>query len=267
MKLRLVPARQGTTWVRQGFRVFFRQPLAYTALFFLFLFSAFVLASLPLVGMPVLLTLLPAVTLGFMIATQKTVSGGMPLPGVFAVPFKRGKGSARSQLQLGAAYAAASVLTMLLAQLLGGDSMEALEAAMGEGEAPAGEAASMLQWSLLLRFALALPVSLVFWHAPALVHWGHIPPMQAIFYSAVACWRNLGAFAVYFLTWGGVIALFSVLLTLTMSLFGMPQVAALAAMPAALMFTTVFYASLYFTFADCFEQDKPLEPVPHEPPA
>ena len=30
-----------------------------------------------------------------------------------------------------------------------------------------------------------------------------------------------------------------------------------AALPAALMFSTVFYVSLYFTFADCFE----LEPA------
>ena len=263
MKLRLVPARQGAAWVRQGFRIFFRQPLAYTALFFLFLFAAFVTASLPVVGVPVLLTLLPAVTLGFMIATQKTVSGGMPLPGVFLVPFRREQGRVRAQLQLGAAYAVLSILVMLLADALDGGSMEALHEAMGNGEdrPPVDEAA--LQWSLLLRFALALPVSLLFWHAPALIHWGGTAPMQSVFYSAVACWRNRGAFAVYFLSWAGVVALFAVALTLVMLLFGLPQLAALAAMPAALMFTTVFYASLYFTFVDCFAQQEPApDPAP-----
>ena len=30
----------------------------------------------------------------------------------------------------------------------------------------------------------------------------------------------------------------------------------LAALPAALMFSTVFYISLYFTFADCFELER-----------
>ncbi|WP_157991481.1 BPSS1780 family membrane protein [Caldimonas tepidiphila] len=257
MKLRLVPPRQGVQWVRQGFRVYFRQPLAYTALFFLFLFGAFLLASLPLVGMPVLLMLLPAVTQGFMIATQKTVSGGMPLPGVFVVPFKRDKGRARAQLQLGLAYTAISVLVMFLADALDGGSLEALQESIGNGESggTAQPQAPAMEFGLLLRFALALPVSLLFWHAPALIHWGGASPLQSIFYSAIACWRNLGAFAVYFFAWIGVIGLFTILLTLTMSLLGQPQLAAVAAMPAALMFSTVFYASLYFTFVDCFEQD------------
>ena len=30
-------------------------------------------------------------------------------------------------------------------------------------------------------------------------------------------------------------------------------------MPASLIFSTVFYASLYFTFADCFAADDPGE--------
>ena len=33
---------------------------------------------------------------------------------------------------------------------------------------------------------------------------------------------------------------------------GLRQLASLAAVPAGLMFSTVFYVSLYFTFADCF---------------
>ena len=34
MKLRVVPARIGAQWVREGLRMFFRQPLAFTGLFF-----------------------------------------------------------------------------------------------------------------------------------------------------------------------------------------------------------------------------------------
>ena len=34
---------------------------------------------------------------------------------------------------------------------------------------------------------------------------------------------------------------------------GTPQMLAVAALPAGLMFSTAFYVSLYFTFADCFD--------------
>ncbi len=49
-------------------------------------------------------------------------------------------------------------------------------------------------------------------------------------------------------------------------LLGAPQLVAVAALPAGLMFSTVFYASLYFTFTDCFEQrasaDSPADAMP-----
>ena len=37
MKLQLVPARQGTLWIKLGIQTFFRQPLALAGLFFMFL--------------------------------------------------------------------------------------------------------------------------------------------------------------------------------------------------------------------------------------
>jgi hypothetical protein len=56
-------------------------------------------------------------------------------------------------------------------------------------------------WFSLLLY---LPLSLLFWHAPGLVHWHSIPPAKALFFSFIACWRNLTAFAVFFLSWMGV---------------------------------------------------------------
>lgn len=44
MKLQLVPARQGLVWVRNGLRVFARQPLAMTGLFFMFMTGLSLLA-------------------------------------------------------------------------------------------------------------------------------------------------------------------------------------------------------------------------------
>jgi len=38
MKLNIVPARTGITWVKLGIQTFFKQPLALAGLFFLWLF-------------------------------------------------------------------------------------------------------------------------------------------------------------------------------------------------------------------------------------
>ena len=98
-----------------------------------------------------------------------------------------------------------------------------------------------------------MPISRPFWHAPALVHWGGHPPAKALFFSLVACWRNRGAFVVYALGWLATLLLFVVLASLLFGMLGQRQMMAPLATPVSLIFSTVFYASLYFTFADCFE--------------
>jgi hypothetical protein len=59
MKLNIVPAKQGLVWVRQGIRTFWRQPLAFTGLFFLFMASVSVLSMVPLIGAALALLALP----------------------------------------------------------------------------------------------------------------------------------------------------------------------------------------------------------------
>ena len=59
MKLNLVPARQGLLWVRQGVRAFFRQPLALSGLFFLFIAIMSLASLVPLLGSALALGLQP----------------------------------------------------------------------------------------------------------------------------------------------------------------------------------------------------------------
>lgn len=292
MKLKHAGFREGVLWVRSGFRIFFRFPLAFTGLFMMFMFGGFMLWVLPYIGALLLLTALPIVTLGFMLATERALQGRTPLPDVFIEPLRTDRARRMQFFKLGALYAVAVVLATLVIQVIDGDRLERWQAAVWReaqrsagGEAaeppqPQAESASSadearpappaaaasaarsadreliedssLQWSLLLRVLVFTPVSLLFWHAPALVHWGGVPVRKSLFFSIVACWRNLGAFTGYGLAWGAVVLIFSVATTFLFTLFGQPQLVPLAVMPAALMFSTVFYASLYFTFVGSF---------------
>ena len=66
MKLHIVPAKQGLVWVQQGIRTFWRQPLAFTGLFFLFIAWVSLLSMIPVLGSALALLILPAATLGLM---------------------------------------------------------------------------------------------------------------------------------------------------------------------------------------------------------
>jgi len=261
MKLQQVPARNGALWVRHGFTVFFKRPLAFAALFTSFLFFGLLALLLPYVGPLLLLMALPLVTLAFMLATQRTLQGQFPGPSVYVAPLRVSRAHTVALVQMGLVYAVASVVIMTLSDLADGGKFEALQEAMGSAKTTSETIGPLLtdpqlHFGLLLRFGLAALLSLPFWHAPALVHWGDQGVGKSLFFSTVACWRNWRAFTMYGLAWGGVILLFGVLANLVAALFQQPQVVALAAVPAGLLLSTIFYASLYFSFADCFAPNR-----------
>jgi hypothetical protein len=266
MKLRTVPARQGALWVRQGFQVFFKQPMAFAALFAAFMFAVFVFALLPVVGTVLMLALLPLVSLGFMIASRMAMGGQFATPRVFIEPLRAPKPQVIAMVQLGLVYASATFVIMFLSDQVDGGAFDALMDAMpGAQSAPQVVAAKLVEpglwFGLLLRLGLAGALSVPFWHAPALVYWDGHGCAKALFSSTIACWRNRGAFAVYSLGWFALIMAVGAGGSLIFGLLGQAQLFALAAVPMSLLLTTVFYASLYFTFADCFTTDEAGGPI------
>jgi len=258
MKLQLVPARRGALWVRHGFQAFVHKPLAFSGLFGVFLVAMLVSGLIPLVGPTVFLACLPLVTLGFMLATQQVLQGRFPGLTVFISPLRVDKLRTRALIRLGIAYALSMLLVLALRAWLDDGRSEALQNAMMGGKATPESVREMLedtrlQLSVASFFFFASLLSVPFWHAPALIHWGGQSMLKSLFFSTVAVWRNRGAFIVYALTWVAVLLGFALLSSLLFTLIGQPQWAPFVMMPGALTMSTVFYASLYFTFADCFE--------------
>lgn len=259
-RLREVPASHGAAWVRRGFQVFMQKPLLFTVLLLAFFFGVFVLMILPYIGTLLVLAALPLLTLGFMLSTQAVLKGAAPSPGVFVLPLRADAKRRTAMVQLGIAYAVGSLVIMLLADLADGGSFADLQAAMLGGQASEEEietllASPQLPFGMALRFGLATLLALPFWHAPALVWWGSQGAPQALFSSTLACWRARNAFVVYGLVWGLVIGGFALLVNIVFALLGSRELVGVAALPAALLFSTVFYVSLYFSFVGCFEAD------------
>lgn len=265
LTLKVVPAVRGLQWVRDAFVQFGRRPLAFTGLFIVFLLAAMLATVIPLVGGLLQMMMLPMLSLGFMLATQAGLHGEPVHPRAFVDPLRADAVRRRSLLQLCALYGVCAVAILLLCDQLSDHAMLRLQELLAKGDTTRAQVDALLgepgvTHAALAGTLLATLLSVPFWHAPALVHWGRQRPGQALFSSTLAVWRAKGAFAVYALAWAGLVFGFGVLTAVLFGLFGARQLTTLVAVPAGLMFSTVFYVSLLFTFNDSFGDSRPEAP-------
>jgi hypothetical protein len=260
MKLQILPARTGFLWVKLGIKTFFKQPLALGGLFFMFMALVSIASILPFIGGAVALAIVPAATLGLMVATLEALRGQFPMPSVLATAFRAGRQRMHAMLVLGAMYAVAFLLIMGLTSLFDGGQFAKLYLMGGKISKELIDD-SQFQTAALIGMGLYMPLSLMFWHAPALVHWHGVPPSKAIFFSIVACMRNFWAYLAYGIGWFGVFALGAVVITTISVLIGSPAVAAALMLPMVLTIAAMFFTSVYFTFRDSFvhTEESPTE--------
>jgi hypothetical protein len=259
MKLKIVKARTGIDWVKQGFRTFFKQPIAISGLFLMFLLTMSLLGSIPLVGSALALVLLPAATLGLMAASEEASQGKFPMPKVLIVAFQSGATKTRSMLILGFIYSAVFLLVLAITALVDGGQFAKLYL-MGGTINEEMLQDERFELAALISVMLYTPLSMLFWHAPALVHWHGISPLKSLFFSVIACFKNFWAFTVFGLGWAAAFLAISMFIGIVVALLGNPQWMAASIFPAAIWMASIFFASIYFTYKDCFETE--TEPTP-----
>jgi hypothetical protein len=87
-----------------------------------------------------------------------------------------------------------------------------------------------------------------------LVHWHNVPPVKALFFSLVACVRNIGALVVFGLSWMGVFVVAGIVMSLVSAVLAQ-VVGGLAnglMIATAMLLAAMFFTSIVFTFRDCF---------------
>ncbi|MBL8330088.1 MAG: hypothetical protein JNJ71_14675 [Rubrivivax sp.] len=256
LSLRSVPAAQGSRWMRDGFRLFGKHPLAFSLMLVVFWAAAILVSAIPFLGSAVVLAAVPLLGLGFMVAAESALNKGPIHPGQFLTPLRKSPAQRKSLLILCVMFGIGTGLVWWIAHLIDGGSFAQLNRLMAaegsEQQMRALVETAEFQQGLVVRLVLLVLLSIPFWHAPALVHWGGQGPGQALFSSTLAMWRNRGACVVYVLSWFAIMLLFGIVITLAFGLLGMGQMTALMSVPAGLIFSTVFYASLIFTFNDSF---------------
>lgn len=250
MQLNIVPARTGLNWARQGIRTFWRQPLAMSGLFFLFMAVVSLVSIVPVIGGALALVLLPALTLGMMAATEAAEDQRFPMPGLLFAALKSGA-QRKGMLQLGAWYALGFLIIMGTSALVDGGTFARVYLT-GANMSPEVVNSASFQAALWVSMVLYIPLAMMFWHAPALVHWQGIAPLKSLFFSFVACARNLRAFMVYVAVWFGMFIAAATLSMLVTSLLGDPSLLMAILLPAGLMVAAMFFTSMVYSVRDCF---------------
>ncbi|MDE2080099.1 MAG: hypothetical protein KGI90_02010 [Burkholderiales bacterium] len=255
--LKPVPAARGPRWIADAFRLYARRPLGFSALFVVFLLAALLVSVLPLLGALLQMMSLPLLSLGFMVAGQSALLGGPVHPRQFLEPLRGDPVRRRALVTLCVVYGVAAVAVLLLADTVSHHAWDRLQGLLAKGDGAQNEIDALLSEpgisaGLLTATLGGTLLSVPFWHAPALVHWGGQGVRQALFSSTLAVWRSKGAFVTYLLGWVGVLLLFGFISAVVFGLIGAPQLTSLLGVPAGLVFSTAFYLSVLFTFNDSF---------------
>lgn len=254
MKLHPVLAKVGFLWVKQGMRAFAKQPLALSGLFLLYMLLLSLISAVPFIGNLLALALLPATTLGLMAATQQVESGQFPMPTVLAAAFRAGRERLQAMLLLGGLYALGFMSVLGISAVFDGGQFAQIY--LGNAEMTQEVVLSdSFQQAMWVGMVLYLPLALLFWHAPALVHWHGISPIKSLFFSWMACWQNKAALTLFMLGWMGVFMLVGLVLSLVGSFFVDAEVSTTLLFMAGLTLAAMFFSSFYFTFRDSFTDE------------
>lgn len=250
MQAAILPFSAGWFWIRHGFELFRRQPLA---MFFWSVVTSFLIMlsyAIPLLGQIALIVLTPMLTFLTLCACRNIDQGIRMLPGMWLLPLREPGIKARL-VKLGAAYFAATMAAALIATLPFLDALMVTIDAQGQIDYPA---LSLAMRGPLMGFGvLYVLISMLFWHAPALIGWHQIRLTQALFFSMVACWRNKWAFLLYALSWAGIFfgleSVSGFLIQMGISATFMPWILT----PANIFIAAVLYCSFYPAYMTIFE--------------
>ena len=261
IRLRNLPPLAGLSWIRRGFRMFWRRPLGFIGLWLSFTLSLFVIAFIAVAVSPLAMLLvgawLPLLTVGFMQATSDVLDDRKLRPSVFRTPFSTTPQTARGMLAIMLIYVVALALLALCANAMdGGETQRWVHATMtpgADGKPPVIPPMSEASVSALRFVMLGLTlISIPLWYVPALVQWGGQGVALAMFSSVVAIWRTKAAFFTFLLGWFAVGLAFDALVQLLAAAFGIEAVS-LAALTGQMVLSIVYFLSLWFGFVDTFE--------------
>jgi hypothetical protein len=260
MKLKIIPARTGYLWVKSGFSLFFFKPSGFIGFFASFMLLLILLGMIPIIGNYLAMLAFPALTLGMMVIGNECVKikKGALLPNALppmAMAWITLRHSFKPLLQMGVWFACGFAVVLLVGAAFDGGEFASFYL---QGGALSKELVLKpgFQTAVIVTTLLYFPLAAIFWFAPALMNWKKFSVGKSVFFSSYAVLKNWRAFGMYVLTWAAAFSLISAGVLLIASLTIGGAGAAFLMMPVMVMLSSIFMASTFPTFVDCFEHEE-----------
>ena len=248
-----LPAITGWHWVKEGFAIFRKQPMALSALFLSYLFMMIAIGIIPVLGQMLPLVLLPVFSLAFLRASAQVKADERVKPALLFAAFH--SPAIKRLLLLGVVQLASTILILAVSALIDGGVFWKVISGQTQLDATILSTTNM-PLALIISALLYVPATMAFWYAAPLVAWHDMGIGKALFFSFFAMQRQTRAFLVYSLGWAvvGVLLPTLVSLLLALALNSASLIVALM-MPLSLLLTVVLYCSFYITYTDVFGTD------------
>ena len=259
MQAASLSASSGIQWIKDGWQIFRRQPLALFTWAMFISFLLMVSTMLPPIGPIIFIVLMPSISFVTLSACRHVAAGKTLSAGMWMQPLQQ-KNVFKRLVVAGFLYMAANLFAGLLAFLpFAGQVSEALHSMnSGNDLMPLLDA---VQEPMMLFGFLYLSVAAFFWFCPPLIGWHHRGLIQSLLYSAIACWRNKWAFIIYGACWVAIFLGVDLITGLLVSLGLSIKTAATLQVPINILIGSVLYCSFYPSYISVFESVSSSESV------
>ncbi len=242
------PARTGWLWVKQGLALFRQQPGGLSSLFFVYLFLTIASLLVPLVGPFLPVVLIPVVSVAFMHACLNIERGQRIQPNLLLSGLR--KPAFLPLLSLGILYLL--LMAVLVAVLRVVDDGILMKLSSGKLDVNAAAAAqAQMSYKIPLAVILYLMANLLICFCAPLIYWRATGVGKAIFFSAFAVLRSLGAFIVLGLCWFGIYMVIGNVAALVLGLMGFNGLM-MVMVPMLGLLMVIIHCSLYASYCQVF---------------
>lgn len=257
MQAASLPASRGFQWIKDGWQIFRRQPLAFFTWAMFISLLLMVSTMIPPVGPIMFIVLMPAISFVTLCACRHVLKGNTLSMGIWLQSLKQ-TGLFKRLLIAGFFYMLINLLAGLMAFIpFSAQVSEALHSLSDSSDLmPLLDA---VQGPMILFGLLYLVVAAFFWYCPALIGWYQRSLIQSLVYSAIACWRNKWAFFVYGASWAAVFLGIDLCIGLLVAAGLSVNIVAMLQVPINMLAASVLYCSFYPSYVTVFESSSPDE--------
>lgn len=239
----------GWMWIKEGGRLFRKQPAELLTLFFAYMFLSMGVTLIPLVGEYLPLILIPVYSMAFMQACRQIEQDKRVYPNLLLTGFR--SPAFGNLLLLGVLYLLAAGIAVLASSLVDGGEFLSFVIGQTPVETKNIQEGTLLP-GMLVTNLVYLAAILGLWYAAPLIAWKRMSVGKAVFYSFFAVKNASKAFTLYSLVWFLLIMVIAMVSVIIALIVGQAIVVVLIVVPASVVLTVIIYTSFYPTYVQIF---------------